>query len=245
MWRKGRELHCDQEWGINVTKNLSQILVQSQGPSSKKSLILAFTWPQKAPDFSLWHLEAPALSLSAWLNPIPPSALPDQAQLQSPGLVCPARQSTCLPRLWAQLPESCQRGIWVFAAAQHSQCAAKEKREPSPHILVPARPRNCAGPLQLPALKCLSAAEAGGCPLIRTQLVETQKQGTALLLLAEHSPAIPLFLWQSLSALAEGGMGILEDDTARLGWRVSRSQGRMWSPKSSFAQVCLHNALWE
>lgn len=98
--------------------------------------------------------------------------MPGSARIEPSTSLSPARSGSAA-KPWAehlpsqaveQLPESCPRGIWGFTAAQHSQWAAKEKREPSPHILVPAQPANSAAALPLPALKCFSAAAAGGWP---------------------------------------------------------------------------------
>lgn len=130
--------------------------------------------------------------------------------------MCPARQSTCLPRLWAQLPESCQRGIWVFTAAQHSQCAAKEKREPSPHISVPAQPTNCAGPLQLPALKHFSAAEARRVSHSSGHSWWRHKS-RALFCCFLQGSLLPCSSDRLCHPWMRVGWGILEADTARAG----------------------------
>lgn len=123
--------------------------------------------------------------------------------MQSPG------QSTCLPR-WAQLPESCQRGIWVFTAAQHSQCAAKEKREPSPHILVPAQPsRSTPAPCPETSLCCSSRRVPHSSGHRET------KAGHCSAAPCRASPA--MFPQQPLSPLDEAGM---EADTARAGHRA-------------------------
>lgn len=88
MWIMGRELHCDPEWWIDATKNLSQILVQSQGLSSKNPSF-RFYVPTETPRLSSLALQGtstePRCLFLPGLSPAPPSALPGQAQLQSPG----------------------------------------------------------------------------------------------------------------------------------------------------------------
>lgn len=56
---------CDQEWGMDATKNLSQLFLQSQGHSSKKPSF-SFYMTTETSRLSSLHFKAPALSLSAW-----------------------------------------------------------------------------------------------------------------------------------------------------------------------------------
>lgn len=97
-----------------------------------------------------------------------------------------------------------------------AQCAAKEKREPSPHISVPAQPMNCAGPLQLPALKHFSAAEARRVSHSSRHSWWRHKS-RALLCCFLQGSLLPCSSGRLCHPWMRVGWGILEADTARAG----------------------------